>query len=88
MDNRTVPWLALFLAVVAMGVSVFALLRSPRPNAARVEEQVYHRILTDVYSELKPVYSDYGITFEKEPSTLAEVVRPLIGVNKSVRAQP
>jgi len=83
--QKTISCLALLAAIAALAVSVHArVVAVPPVDEAKVAEQVYARMVSDVYAELKPVYEDFEIDMPNEPETLREALHPLIGISQPI----
>lgn len=88
--QKVIPWLALGVAVVAAVMAVVGLTqRGAKPiDESVIEERVYARIVREVQAELAPICHDFGIETPADPTSLKDVLRPLVGVTSNVDENP
>ncbi len=88
--QKSIVWIALVVAFVALGLAMFAAFHQPETpvGEAVIEQRVYERIVREVHAELKPAYADFGVEIKGRPESLQDVLRPLIGVTNTPLDRP
>ena len=77
--TRVVAVIALVFSMIAFYFSLGT--RELNQKAVKeIEAGVKKEIVEEVWVELKPLYKDFGIPANNPPSSVGELIRPLLGV--------
>ena len=78
--RSAVAWAALGLSLFAACLAGYALLSKTPPTQASADEiadEVYQRLLSEVWEGIKPVYEDFDVRVPENPTSFREMVGPL-----------
>ena len=82
-ERDVLVWTALLLSVIAVVLSGFTLLSTAPPahtSTEEIAEEVYQRILAEVWEDLKPVYDDFDIQIPESPASFRDIIGPMLEI--------
>jgi len=84
-ERGVLVWGALLLSIIAVVLSGFTLLSTAPPahtSTEEIAEEVYQRILSEVWEVLRPVYEDFDIPLPESPASFRDTIAPYLDVER------
>jgi len=78
-ERGVLVWTALLLSIIAVVLSGFALPSTAPPthrSREEIVEEVYRRILSEVWEDLKPLYEDFDVQIPESPASFRDIMEP------------